>query len=160
MPPLPFNRPASDGQAETRASTSTGSRLIDPVKPLKDFLLVFRSDSWTLVDYLCDSVCLLSSNPQTDHQPFSAVANRVVHEVQQGKTQQLAIRPDRQLLSYNFDLLVLFLSQDQECLSSFIHQACQVDLFQRGRNSARVCPSKQKQRIHQIAQAARFFEHA
>src|SRR5258708_20956797 len=86
MPPLPFNRPAGDGQAETCTSTSTRSRLIDPVKPLKNFLLVFRSDSWTLVDYLYDSVCLLSSNPQADHQPFDAVANRVVHEVQQGKT--------------------------------------------------------------------------
>jgi hypothetical protein len=79
MPPLSFNRPARDSQAETCTSTSTRSRLVDAVKPIKNFLLVLRRDSWTLVDDFYHGVCAASSDPQADKQPFCAVADRVVY---------------------------------------------------------------------------------
>ena len=72
----------SDGQTQTNTSASTRSRLVDPIKPLKYFFPVFRSDSWTLVGDFYHDVCLVSSDPRADRQPFAAVTNRVVYEVQ------------------------------------------------------------------------------
>lgn len=86
MPPLPFNRPARDGQAETNSSAGTRSRLVDAIKPLKDFLPVFRSDSWTLIGDFDHDVSGRSSDPQTDRQPFAAITNRVVYDVQQSES--------------------------------------------------------------------------
>jgi hypothetical protein len=67
-----------------------------------------------------------------------------VYEVQQGKTQQLAIGPDNQICGRDFNELALFLSQYEERLSNFTHEPCQVDLLKRRRESARICPGKQK----------------